>query len=327
MLVKVHLLQSYKPEWIEELRDRLDENIQVTTGAQIPSPPDYHILVSGRPNRDFLEASPNLHTVIIPWAGLPDGGAALLREFPHVSLHNLHHNAIATAETALALLFAAAKHTMHFDRKLRMHDWRRHHPVNPAILLDGKTVLVLGYGSVGQHVAKGCRGMGMQVLGVRRNPLKPILEDWANEVHPLEAMHDLLPRANVLMITLPLTDETRGLIGERELSLLKKPTVLVNVGRGPIIDQGALYRALRDGVIHAAGLDVWYNYPAGKEARANTPPSDFPFHELENVVMSPHRGGGAMEIEEFRLTHLVNSLNAAARGGEIPNRVDLNLGY
>jgi phosphoglycerate dehydrogenase-like enzyme len=103
--------------------------------------------------------------------------------------------------------------------------------------------------------------------------------------------------------------------------------ILVNVGRGSVVDQGALYAALKTGHLHAAGLDVWYNYPEKPEKRERIPPADFPFHELDNVVMSPHRGGGSDQTEVLRMTHLAASLNAAARGEQIPHRVDLAAGY
>ena len=131
----------------------------------------------------------------------------------------------------------------------------------------------------------------------------------------------------MLIICLPHTPETMELIGEPELALLSPGAILVNVGRGPIVDEAALYHALREGTLHSAGLDVWYNYPSGEAARSHTPPSAYPFHELDNVVMSPHRAGGSDESEMRRMTHLAALLNAAARGYEMPNRVDLQAGY
>ena len=102
---------------------------------------------------------------------------------------------------------------------------------------------------------------------------------------------------------------------------------LVNVGRGPIVDEAALYNALRNGTLHAAGLDVWYNYPADEAGRSHTLPSAYPFHELENVVMSPHRAGHSSETETLRMGHLMVLLNAAARGEPMPNRLDVRVGY
>jgi phosphoglycerate dehydrogenase-like enzyme len=117
------------------------------------------------------------------------------------------------------------------------------------------------------------------------------------------------------------------LIGAAELALLPAPGVLVNIGRGRIVDEAALYGALRDGRLSAAGLDVWYSYPPDEAARAHWPPSAYPFHELDNVIMSPHRGGAADETARLRMGALAEMLNAAAAGREMGNRVDLGAGY
>ncbi|GAB4530152.1 MAG: hypothetical protein Fur0018_17220 [Anaerolineales bacterium] len=108
---------------------------------------------------------------------------------------------------------------------------------------------------------------------------------------------------------------------------MPQSSVLVNVGRGPIVDEGALYHALRYGPLAAAGLDVWYRYPEDPAQRTHTLPSNFPFHELDNVVLSPHRGGAVRESETLRLQALTEMLIRAARGDEMPNRVDMTAGY
>jgi phosphoglycerate dehydrogenase-like enzyme len=136
-----------------------------------------------------------------------------------------------------------------------------------------------------------------------------------------------LPQANILVVALPLTPETRGLIGAAELALLRSPALLVNVGRGPIVDEAALYEALRSGRLHAAGLDVWYNYPTDTASRARTPPSQFPFHELKNVVMTPHYIANNSENDQRFVAELATMLNTAARGEPLPNRVDVWAGY
>jgi phosphoglycerate dehydrogenase-like enzyme len=129
------------------------------------------------------------------------------------------------------------------------------------------------------------------------------------------------------MICLPHTPETDGLLGSVELALLPPKAVLVNIGRGLIVDEAALYEALRDGRLHAAGLDVWYSYPPDKASRADWPPSTYPFHELDNVIMSPHRGGAADETDRLRMAALAELLNAAAKDQMMNNRVDLDAGY
>jgi phosphoglycerate dehydrogenase-like enzyme len=305
----------------------LDPAVEFITGEQIPQPADYHVLVSGRPDREQLTASPTLHTLVIPWAGLPDITVELMVDFPHIAVYNLHHNAITTAESALMLMLTAAKRIIPIDQALRRHDWRPRYGPNQSVYLYGKTVLVLGFGRIGEHVARACQALGMRVLGIKRDPNTPLPEGIEAQVYPPGALQDLLPKADVLVITLPLTDQTRGLISEKELALLPETAVLVNVGRGAVVDQGALYRVLKDGRLHSAGIDVWYNYPPDEGSRANTPPADYPFHELDNVVMSPHRGGGSMEVETIRMTHLAELLNQLARDGQAPNKVNLEQGY
>jgi phosphoglycerate dehydrogenase-like enzyme len=168
----------------------------------------------------------------------------------------------------------------------------------------------------------------MTVTALRRRP-EVVPPGCPDRVLGPDALHDALPEADVLQIALPHTEATRGLIGERELSLLPRNAVLVNVARAPIVKEEPLYRALEGRSIRAAGLDVWYAYPKSEEARSSTPPSRFPFGELPNVVMSPHRAGAfsVREVEEARVTALAATLNAAVRGGPVPHPVDVAEGY
>ncbi len=327
MPLHAHLLQTPQPEDLERLQAQLDPAVTLTTGPDLPDPAGFHVLISGSAKREQLAASPQLHTVIVPWAGIPVVLRDLLQaEFPHLALYNLHHNAPPVAELAMALLLAAAKRIVSLDQALRRDDWTPRYEPSRAMLLEGKTALVLGYGAIGRLVARACRGLGMQVLATRCSP-QTASDEYAHEIHSSAALPDLLPRAHALIICLPLTPETEGLLGEKELRLLPAGAVLVNIGRGPIVQEQALYEALRDGHLGAAGLDVWYNYPQDEEARSHTPPSKFPFHELDNVVLSPHRGGSTMETGRLRMAALAELLNALARGEEPANRVDLQRGY
>jgi phosphoglycerate dehydrogenase-like enzyme len=249
-------------------------------------------------------------------------------DYPHIAIHNLHHNALPVAEHAIALLLAAAKFVVPMDRSLRAHDWTPRYQPSPSLILAGKRALILGYGAIGQQVARLCRGLGMEVVAIRRHGGGP--PSWAASevvVAGLETLRQLLPEADALIICLPHTAETDSLIGAEELALLPPRAVLVNLGRGPIVQEDALYHALRTRTLYAAGLDVWYTYPDDEAARAHTPPSIHPFHELDNVVMSPHRAGSSLETERLRMAHLAELLNAAAQGRPMPNRVDLKAGY
>lgn len=326
----VHLLNPPAPPALETLRAHLDARVNLTFGTD-DVPAATVVLVAGRPTADLLAGLPALRAVVIPFAGIPQETRAALADYPSLSLHNLHHNAPMTAEMAVALLLAAAKRLLPSDRVFRSHDWTPRYSdpdtdKGALVVLEGKTALILGYGAVGQRVGAVCRALGMRVLATKRTPDAALTEV---ALHPPQALPELLPLADALMICLPDTPETAGLLGQAELALLPPGAILVNVGRAAVVDQHALYDALHSGTLHSAGLDVWYRYPATVEARTNTPPADVPFHALDNVVMSPHRagGGGTAEVERRRMIALAASLNAAARGEPIPHRVDLARGY
>ncbi len=331
MPVRVYIPRPATGEPLELLRARLVGGVELHLGGD--PPPDFEILVEGSPRPEQV-ASPSLRAVIVPWTGVPEAVRARLAGRPEVSVHNLHHNAVATAELAVALLLAAAKRVVALDQALRRGDWAGRTDDGGTISLAERTALILGYGHIGRLVGRSCAGLGMRVVATRRGAAE-VETDAVAEIHPASALRALLPRARALIVCLPHTAETEGLLGAEELALLPREAVLVNVGRAAIIDEKALYEALRDGRIHSAGLDVWYRYPGSSKERLSpfgagappTYPSDYPFHELANVVMSPHRGGLTAETELLRMAAVADLLNAAARGEPIPNKVDMARGY
>ncbi len=310
----------------EEFLSLLDPDITISVGKEIPFPATYDILIHPSPTKEWIESSPNLKAVVIPWAGVPDETLTLIRQYPKIGLHNLHHNNYNTAELGFTLLLAAAKRLIPLDQALRHNDWTLRDQKPLAILLRGKKVLILGFGEIGQALGAYCSGFGMEVMAIRKHP-DHNTADGNIPVFPIDQLQDLLPHTNVLLIALPLTGETENLIGEKELYLLPKGSILINIGRGPIVNQFALFKALKSGHLRAAGSDVWYNYPDSENSQQNTPPADVPFGELENFVLSPHRGGLVEESEEQRATALAELLNAANRNQPIPNKVDIEAGY
>lgn len=323
-MIFAHFITAPQIEHQIHLRQKLHPDIIITTGERIP--PATQVLISGRPSRDALLAATELKYVLIPFAGLNAETAELMRDFPQVSVHNLHHNALITGEMALALLLAAARQLIPIDREFRKHDWTLRYNTVPTVILDGKTVLILGYGEIGRYLGRVLTAMGMHVLGVRRT-VQP--DDDPERIFSIDSLHEILPRAHVMMVCVPATPATDNLIGETELRLMPRGGLLVNVGRGAVIDQTALYNALKDGHLYAAGSDVWYHYPPDVDSRTHTPPADVPFHELDNMVMSPHRGGagGTDEVEYRRMEAIAQSLNALVENGTMPHRVQVERGY
>lgn len=326
MPLHVHFYRLDFKNYLDEFKSLLDNQIIVTEGRDIPQNADFDILVYPTATQEWIEASPKLRALIIPWAGLPEQTRTLMLNYPDISVHNLHHNNFNTAEMGLTLLLAAAKRLIPMDQALRKNDWRPRYDGPQGILLRGKRVLILGFGEVGQAMASLCLGLGMKVMATKKHP-----EDYQGhldvDIYPDNLLAELLSTTDVLIVALPLTSETKGLIGAAELNRMPRGGLLVNIGRGPVVDQWALYEALKSGQLRAAGSDVWYNYPESRDVRADTPPSDAPLGELENFVLSPHRGGMVEDVERQQIIALAKLLNAANRGQTMPNKVDLELGY
>ena len=151
---------------------------------------------------------------------------------------------------------------------------------NHLVMPEGKTVLVLGYGTIGHELTKMVLPLGMKVIGINRNG-KP---RPGVEIHMAEALHRLLPQADVLVVAAPSRPETDSIIGAKEFGLMKKTAVLVNVSRGKLVDTAALDAALRSGQIAGAALDVTEPEPL---------PSDNPLWGAPNLIVSPHVAGAA----------------------------------
>jgi len=324
MTFRVHIYQPTNSDFLAQLAGQLEASLDLTVGREVPERADYRILIAGRVEEDFLTASPHLETLIIPWAGLPVSTRELLQRYPAIAVHNLHHNAAPAAELAVALLLAAAKRVIPADRELRKGDWSLRYEEGKATILEGKSALVLGFGAIGRRVGRMLDSFGMRVTALRRHR-RPDDPDFVGEFTD-DRLAAELAKAQAVVVCLPLTDDTRELLGAEQLELLPAGAILVNIARGPIVGEQALYEACKAGKLRA-GLDVWYQYPQEEAARRDTRPGEFPFAELDTVVMTPHLGGNSDQNERARARELAQLLNAAAKGERLPNRVHIDRGY
>jgi D-3-phosphoglycerate dehydrogenase / 2-oxoglutarate reductase len=175
----------------------------------------------------------------------------------------------AVADHALALILAAVRRLREQDAIVRGGGWRSFETVSWQ--LHGATVGIVGYGAIGRAVARRLAAFGVELL---------VHDPFVTDVE-VTALDELLARSDVVTLHMPLTPETRGIIGARAFARMKPGTVIVNTARGPVIDQDALIDALRSGHLGAAGLDVF----------EVEPPTGSPLLELPNVILSPHVGG------------------------------------
>ena len=228
-------------------------------------------------------------------------------------------NAAAVAEHVFALILALAKKVVEQDSEMKEGVWRGYTKETMLLDLEGSTVGVIGYGNIGREVAKRAKAFGMKVLGVRRRP-KP--DPYADFMGGPSDMLRVLAESDFVVVCLPLTRETRGAIGERELRAMKKTAFLIHVSRGPVVDEEALYRALTEGWIAGAGIDVWWAYPPEEGA-----PSPLGIHRLPNVVATPHKAGWTRRAREKCLRFATENVARFLRGEEPLNLVSPLTGY
>lgn len=228
-------------------------------------------------------------------------------------------NARTVAEHAFALILTLAKRVAWLDSELKQGKWRSYSEENFLSDLYESTLAIIGYGEIGREVAKLAKAFGMRVLAVKRNPTR---DEYADLVFgPSEAIN-ALGQADYVVVVLPLTKETYGFIGERELRAMKRTAFLVNVGRGPVVDEKALYRALTEGWIAGAGIDVWWRYPPEEGW-----PSPSGVHKLPNVVATPHKGGWTRRAREACLRFAAENVLRFINGEQPLNLIDPEKGY
>jgi glyoxylate reductase len=208
-----------------------------------------------------------------------------------------------TADMAWAILMAAARRVVEGDKFTRSGRWKTWELMGfTGQDVHGATLGIVGLGRIGAAIARRAKGFAMPILYHNRNRAAALDAEVGAQYASLD---DLLRQSDVVMISCALTKETRHLIGERELALMKPTAILVNIARGPIVDQRALYRALVDRKIWAAGLDVFEVEPV---------PMDEPLLKLDNVVVPPHLGSGSIATRTKMATMAAENCLAGVTG-------------
>ncbi len=264
-----------------------------------------------------LPAAPKLKLIHLPASGLDQIDLAALPA--GCRLCNTFEHDIGVSEYVMA---AMLHFTVDLDRRsdrFKSGSWRDTPQLFGAFRpeLAGKTLGCIGYGTIGRAVARRAQAFGMRIMAITRRP-RPVDPDpdWIGGFGLAEA---LIEAADFVLVACPLNDQTRGLLGPRYLGAMQSTAVLINVARGPIVDEDVLFEALKSKKIAGAALDTWYHYPSPGDTDVR--PSRHPFETLDNVIMTPHCSGWTEGLMARRFAVIIDNIERLRDGRKLVNQV------
>jgi phosphoglycerate dehydrogenase-like enzyme len=275
-----------------------------------------NVLVSMRFQRSG--PAPSFRLLHVPGAGL-DGidfnalptGATVCNVFEHE---------IPMAEYALACMLEHQVDLAALRARFTKEQWANAYlKRQPRGELFGKTVLVVGFGRIGQAVAMRAQAFGLRVIAISGRAKAGQVEGPMDEAYPPAELDQVLARADFVVLTCPLDERTRGSFGAAQFAAMRPDAVLINIARAAVIDQHALYQALRDNLIAKAYLDVWYAYPSGDND--SVAPAEYPFEDLPNAYCTPHASGWTQGLFERRYARIAANIMRLKRGEALENVV------
>jgi phosphoglycerate dehydrogenase-like enzyme len=325
LILTYHRLELWiAPRWFSE---RLRAEFSEVEAVQLNSYEnlaqhigDVEIMFGNSLNREQFLAAPRLRWIHSPAAAVhqlmfPE----LIKSQVTITNAREVHGPVV-AEHAIALILALARQIPAAVRFQQKHEWGqaalwRAHPRPREIA--GAWLGLIGLGSIGRNVAKHASALGMRVRAVREHPEKQKPQD-VDEVLPPSGLLELLAGSDYLVLCPPLTPETRGIIGREQLAAMKPDACLINLGRGPLIDEAALVEALAGHRIGGAALDVFDKEPL---------PSDSPLWELDNLLITPHTAGMTTNLWERHYALFSENLRRHLSGRPLVGLVDKQSGY
>jgi phosphoglycerate dehydrogenase-like enzyme len=260
-----------------------------------------------RPERLRLFHLPAAGYDAVDFAALP-AGAVVCNCFGHET---------AIAEYVMAALLLHSVPLVDADRKLRQGEWAywAGSPERTHAEISGSTVGLLGFGHIGKAVASRAKAFGMKVHVANRSAVA--VSDVVDRYYPLSELAAFCASVDSVIVTVPLMPDTKGIVGRAAFAAMRPGAVVVNVARGPVVDEQALYDALRERRIGGAVIDTWYQYPTA--ARPVVAPSALPFGDLPNLVMTPHMSGWTMGTIRRRQETMAANVRRRMRGEACEN--------
>lgn len=260
--------------------------------------------------------APNLKLLHLPGAGTD--GIQFEKLPASTTVCNVFGHDISIAEYVIAGMLEFTIGLRMMDQALRADRWTGSWLCGPRHgELFGQTLGIVGYGRIGIEVARRARAFGMRVIACSRTAKTN--DEFAERVDGMSAMASLLQESDFVLVAAPLSDATRGLFDQRAFAQMKSNAVIINVARGTIIDEQALFDALSSKRIAGALIDTWYHYP--KQGENQGAPSRLPYRDLDNVIMTPHASAWTVNLMARRCKGIAGNLNRLARGEPLVNVV------
>jgi len=318
-MAKVYVCRNFFPDVLERLRGIHEFKVwqgveEMPVEELLKEVPDVEGLLTcaNHVTPEVFEAAPRLRVISNMGDGCDniDLGEATKRGIPVGHTPNVLTE--TTADMGMGLLIAAARRIVEGQTFARDGRWKAHaHLDLPGVDVNNKTLGIVGLGHIGTHVAKRARAFNMRVLYYSRTR-KPEAESLFNlEYRP--TLHAMLAESDFVMIAVPLTAQTRNLFGREEFAAMKPTAILVNIGRGAIVNDEALYEALKTGRILRAAIDVTSVEPL---------PLDSPLFTLDNILIMPHIGSAVVETRRKMWSMAVDQFLIGLRGERIPNCIN-----
>lgn len=333
MAVNVVLTRKFFDADLQFIKNGVKEGANIiipeafTEDDLIKYAPDADIFFGPVISKKLCEAATHLKFIQVPWTGVDNLNFDLIREIG-VKVCNSHSNAYAVAEQALALMFDASKKIAYHDRLLRTGDWNRPKPdkSNAVSPFSGRVsksqVGIIGFGHIGRIIKQYLSAMECTFHVADISVKEQKVEDGIN-FYPMSNLKDLLGKVDYVFLCVPLTEETRGFFGTEQFAAMKDTAIMINTSRGEIVDEDALFDALKNKKIGGAAMDTWYNNPKNPFDTDCKPSLSYPFETLDNLVLSPHRA--AMIAGELpHLEDAVMNINRTVDGLEPLNVVSVD---
>ena len=281
-------------------------------------------IVAGEITREVIKRAKKLKIIFVPYVGIDALPLDYIKTHG-IRISNVHGNARSVAERCIALALSFYGKIIDYHNDLKLFQWHGYWAKGTLSdtweSIQGKACTVIGTGEIGKAIARylkvfDCRTIGFKKRAVTEKP------ECFDEI--TTDLNEALEKGELIFVTLPLTEDTRGMFSAEIMHRLKGK-FLVNVGRGLIVDEEGLYRALKEGILKGAGIDTWYNYP--QKGGTTAKPSKYPIHELPNVILSPHLAGFTPQAAGVNIEQTIENIRSYIQTGRAKYEVDPDLMY